>query len=362
MQRQLGFDDAEAAAGQRRSDLWMALAELAPDCWTIHFVDWIYRHGTRGQPLEMVAQRIYGGPWGLACGETKLRTIVRRLIDAGLIERTSGYDPVARRECNAYRIDWDGVRRIRTADRSAAAPPDGGSAGRRGGSAGRGVPAPGAGGAAPGAATSGMGGQPIHPAPQYNAHPPAHAVDKDDKKSTSTLTTATDGELLAGLFDRVPTWPAVLDLAGDVLAAIYRRGGVPPVKPRDRSLLLKAAWLSLAGGGRAWIDHAAQYADESRRQRRRPWACFHTDLAAGLHGQLFGSLPDTTEHAAALSRFRRVLAGVDLPEAIDQAAAGRWSRSRPAPEASPADTPDAAAVAAWASKLDQRRASRGKDS
>lgn len=122
-QTPIPFEEIDAAAAERRSDLLMAVARFGADLYLRDFCEMVLASHSRGRPYEASHRQIAATPWGLCCSLSKARKTVERATSAGLVRAEANYAG-ATQMANRYWIDWQGVSRIlrRGQTQAAAAP------------------------------------------------------------------------------------------------------------------------------------------------------------------------------------------------------------------------------------------------
>lgn len=114
LQQSLPFEEAEAAASERRNLLGLALQRLECDLHLAQFVLWVFnatQAGTAGELLKSYNE-LRRAPWGLCCSAAKARTTVARALQAGVVAARSNPYSSGGQRANGYRIDWEGVRQV----------------------------------------------------------------------------------------------------------------------------------------------------------------------------------------------------------------------------------------------------------
>lgn len=124
-QRELLFDEAEAAFEERKNVLGLALMRIDADVFLCRLVERVF-YLTRGGETDVTVVKSYtdlaSRPWWLCCSKKKAISVVRaaeekRVLRVERQKYASGSD-----RQNAYAISWDGVRSILLASRSAKPP------------------------------------------------------------------------------------------------------------------------------------------------------------------------------------------------------------------------------------------------
>ena len=112
-QRDIPYEDADAALAERRNSLNLALQRVECDCHMAVLVQWIFNTEQRtGEPLQKTYRELAQRPHGLCCSPAKARATVGLAKQKGLIRVDEQRYKSGGQEANAYTIYWDGISTI----------------------------------------------------------------------------------------------------------------------------------------------------------------------------------------------------------------------------------------------------------
>lgn len=110
-QREIPFEDADAAAAERRTTLGIVLQRMGCDCQLSVLLQWVFNTEERtGKPLVKSYRELAQRPWGLCCSPSKARTTVGTARRKGVLSvEEQRYKSSDGQKANAYALDWAGI-------------------------------------------------------------------------------------------------------------------------------------------------------------------------------------------------------------------------------------------------------------